>query len=285
MPVKYHSANCAHNARKDEFFKGTGIPFDVAGIYGANFVLKSKKYAAGNFTHVPCPAISKESSSKKDHWNSDAIVIAVDGACRRNGSEDAMSAYRVYFAKNSTHNGEYLIPYDGLQHSSQKAELHGCVEALRTVEKMSKVTPRSKKGTQGKSINQVIIKTDSDYLFRGVTKHLRKWKTNGIADSKGRPVVNRALFHEIDDYIQRSDTRDGIQILFWKVPREENRDADKLANKVLDEAEAEEDGTDDGGDDEVTIPDGTDDGTDDGGVIDDGTDDNGEWDDGTDDGY
>ena len=44
----------------------------------------------------------------------------------------------------------------------------------------------------------VEILTDSEYLQRGMTQFLERWKTNGWRSSSGRPVVNRELWAELE---------------------------------------------------------------------------------------
>jgi ribonuclease HI len=45
---------------------------------------------------------------------------------------------------------------------------------------------------------QVEVITDSEYLQRGMTQFLGRWKANGWRASSGRPVVNRELWIELD---------------------------------------------------------------------------------------
>jgi ribonuclease HI len=45
---------------------------------------------------------------------------------------------------------------------------------------------------------QVEVITDSEYLQRGMTQFLDRWKANGWRSSSGGPVVNRELWIELD---------------------------------------------------------------------------------------
>jgi ribonuclease HI len=45
---------------------------------------------------------------------------------------------------------------------------------------------------------EVEVITDSEYLQRGMTQFLAKWKLNGWKASSGKPVLNRELWIELD---------------------------------------------------------------------------------------
>lgn len=82
-------------------------------------------------------------------------------------------------------------------------------------------------------LSQVVIKTDSGYLAKAMTEWVFKWKKNGYRAAKGSPVTNRALFEWLDNSV-RSLNDMGVQVLFWHVTRDRNREADRLANDFLD---------------------------------------------------
>ncbi|CAM6097763.1 unnamed protein product [Calypogeia fissa] len=87
--------------------------------------------------------------------------------------------------------------------------------------------------------NGVVLVTDSTYLFLSMTTYIHNWSSNGFLDANGRPVVNRQVNprHKywkggVSKYWSIFEGR-GIKILFWKVDREHNQDADHLANLAL----------------------------------------------------
>jgi ribonuclease HI len=46
-------------------------------------------------------------------------------------------------------------------------------------------------------LDTVAIKADSEYLIKGMTEWVVKWRMNGWKTAKGRDVVNRGLFEEL----------------------------------------------------------------------------------------
>jgi ribonuclease HI len=76
----------------------------------------------------------------------------------------------------------------------------------------------------------VIIATDSAYLVNSLTSYVYKWRGNGYRAATGDLVVNRDLFSRIDDKLNAMELgRQKIPVLFWKVDRSENEEADELA--------------------------------------------------------
>jgi len=62
-------------------------------------------------------------------------------------------------------------------------ELIAAIEGLRALKRASQVT----------------VLTDSEYVRRGITEFLPRWKANGWRASTGKPVVNRDLWEELEE--------------------------------------------------------------------------------------
>jgi ribonuclease HI len=62
-------------------------------------------------------------------------------------------------------------------------ELFAAIEGLRALKRASQVT----------------VLTDSEYVRRGITEFLPRWKANGWRASTGKPVVNRDLWEELEE--------------------------------------------------------------------------------------
>jgi len=62
-------------------------------------------------------------------------------------------------------------------------ELCAAIEGLRALKRTSRVT----------------VLTDSEYVRRGITEFLPRWKANGWRASTGKPVVNRDLWEELEE--------------------------------------------------------------------------------------
>lgn len=164
-----------------------------------------------------------------------SIIVAADGACRDNGNPGAKAAYGVYFGKNSLQNHSYRI-FRGGPPTSQRAELRACIEALVTIQNMKNVVACawSKKPFHqvADDFPPVIIKSEFTYLVEGMTEPINRWKGNGSLDARGKPMVNGDYFMRIDQEIQMLQIL-GIDVLFWRTPKELNQEANKLANAAF----------------------------------------------------
>lgn len=155
----------------------------------------------------------------------DAIIIAVDGACRYNGYPNARAAYGVYFSDSSNFNRAGLLKEGPM--TNQRAEITAAIEAItwcmRTL-----ITPNF-----DQEIKQVVIKSDSAYLVDSMVTHVEKWRFNNYTSARGRPVVNGDLLHSLDQHVTWLE-EEGMDVRFWHVQRVQNKQADKLANAALD---------------------------------------------------
>lgn len=155
----------------------------------------------------------------------DAIIVAVDGACRDNGKSTARAAIGACFGvDNVAHNISEVLRSTS-PHTNQKAELSAGIRALKEIADIKKkIIPDSR---------EVVMKADSEYLVKGMTEWILKWRQNGYMNSKGLPVTNGEMFKELDNLVDELN-KAGVGVLFWHVPRANNREADWLANAALD---------------------------------------------------
>jgi len=150
-----------------------------------------------------------------------AIVVSVDGACIGNGQYWARGGYGIYFGPQSRFN--VSNPLKTGPHTSQRVELMACFVALNQIEKFCWMNDSCRQLT-------FVIATDSAYLFNSITSYVYKWRVNNYTSALGRPVVNQDLFERIDDKLcSMAYGRQQIDVLFWKVDRSENQEADRLA--------------------------------------------------------
>lgn len=109
---------------------------------------------------------------------------------------------------------------------------------------------------------KVVIKSDSQFLVKGMTELIYKWRRNGYINAKMLPVVNQDLFKELDRKVRFAQTKQpfpmkfadvrsgrpqvkalndrGVEVQFWHVPRHQNQVADYLVNSRLDGLTADE---------------------------------------------
>ncbi|CZR35881.1 uncharacterized protein FPRO_03859 [Fusarium proliferatum ET1] len=155
----------------------------------------------------------------------DCIFIAVDGACRGNGTPNAKAAIGVFFGETSPFNRSLLLRQVPV--TNQIAELNAGIAAL---EQALEILRSEVLGED--SLHKVIIKADSEYLVKGMTEWVFKWEVNGYKNAKRDPVKNSTLFQKLQSLIEALNASN-VEVLFWHVPREMNKEADKLANQAF----------------------------------------------------
>ncbi|KAI1113892.1 ribonuclease H-like domain-containing protein [Nemania sp. NC0429] len=188
--------------------------------------------------HVRCPWASDVPCRCGRHsLHLDSLVVAVDGACPGNGTDNATkSAYGVFFGPGSPDNLALRVPNTpGYSHTSQRAELSAAIAAIQASQRYiynggqwicdDCPTPCT--------VRHLVIKSDSAYLVNGMTAHVQKWRNNGWRTAKNTEVKNQDLWIRLDNLVQQLYAGTGVGIDFWHVPRDQNTDADSLANRGL----------------------------------------------------
>lgn len=155
-----------------------------------------------------------------------SVVVSIDGACRGNGTRSARAAWGVYFGPQSPHNSCGMLD-KSLAQTSTRAEIEALSRALDIIRNDV---------SRDFSLQHYYIRTDSSYLANTFSEWIRSWIQNGGKNFKGkRPAhfgILRAIHERLDDMTYGDDG--GMQFKFWHVPREENKEADALANEAFD---------------------------------------------------
>lgn len=133
------------------------------------------------------------------------LLIAIDGACRRNGKPDCVSAGGVFiqqFDKDLVLQQTSILSNYETQSTNQRGELLALLTALDHV-------------WSAKQQTQIV--TDSEYLFNAMTKEwYRSWQHKGWVTAMGEPVKNRDLWQEISKAYSRC-LDEGIEIVFYHI--------------------------------------------------------------------
>jgi len=225
MTISYHSpSECGQSSSSKPHPFKIDRRFDPTAIYGKEFDLNALDYRTGFSTAVPCPlSAHKCTDCKKLSPHVGALIIAIDGACRSTPSVWGPSSIGVFFAKDS--------PWNIVKRSSkpaavsQRAELQACLAALQMA-----VTIKVEKLEE--ELTQIVIKAHSEYVCRGMTEWVGKWKKTGWLNAKGIPVANGDLFQDVEKVILRLNEM-GVEVLFWQVVRERNVEAEGLASSAF----------------------------------------------------
>ena len=89
----------------------------------------------------------------------------------------------------------------------------------------------------GEGFHTCVIGTDSEYVVEGATLRAKSWIERGWKTRAGTDVKNRDLWEALLGEVERW-TDDGLDIKFWKMPREWNTVADAAANRAAAGVEA-----------------------------------------------
>lgn len=178
-----------------------------------------------DWTYVACEDDDPCSSCDRFIPHLDSIFIAVDGACRGNGQANAKAAIGVFFGRTSKYNQSVLLSEPHV--TNQIAELRAGILALKQAKEVVRT-----KALGDEPLHMIVIKADSDYLVKGMTEWVFKWETNGYRTAKRKLVENAKLFQELRALVGDLNTSK-VEVLFWRVPRDMNKEADKLANQAF----------------------------------------------------
>ena len=139
----------------------------------------------------------------------DAVEIFTDGACKGNPGPGGWGALLRY--------GEHEKELCGgePQTTNNRMELMAVIAALETLKRPSRVR----------------LTTDSQYVKRGVTEWMARWRRNGWRTAERKPVKNRELWERLDRAL-------AAHKVDWHWVRghsghPENERADQLANRGI----------------------------------------------------
>ena len=148
------------------------------------------------------------------------IIAYTDGACSGNPGPGGWGLY----LKAENKNGKILKIkelYGKDPHTTNnKMELTAAIKSLKNLEKESGVI--------------ITIRTDSQYVRKGITEWLSNWKNNNWRTSNKKPVANQELWQELDSMVSR-------HLVNWEWVKGHagdsgNEKADELAVRGRDEA-------------------------------------------------
>ena len=138
-----------------------------------------------------------------------SVTIYTDGACSGNPGPGGWGAILIYGDhRKELHGG-------GARTTNNRMELIAAIEALNAL----------------KGSRKIDLHTDSKYLRDGITKWIRKWKTNGWRTASKNPVKNADLWKQLEAAHSRHE-------MHWHwvkahAGHAENERADELAGEGM----------------------------------------------------
>lgn len=115
--------------------------------------------------------------------------ISIDGACRRNGKPDCVSAGGLLlqrFSDEGTLESSYTTGVSEKQSTNQRGELLALIKALSILVDVCGAD------------DEATIVTDSEYIFNAMTKDwVSSWEAKGYKTAEGNDVKNQDLWRHI----------------------------------------------------------------------------------------
>jgi len=144
------------------------------------------------------------------------MLMFVDGSSLGNGSPAARAGYGVVFSPV-----QWFYPIssrleqDGHPQTSNRAELRAVLAAL---------------GLRiwiGEGFKKIVIACDSQYVVKGISAWILKWRRNGWKTKSRTAVANQDLWKKLEAKLKEME-KQGMLVQFWWIPRDLN-EADAYA--------------------------------------------------------
>ena len=134
------------------------------------------------------------------------LLIAIDGACRRNGKPDCTASGGVFiqqFGEDSIRMACCTLSAYEYNSTNQRGELLALLKALEYI-----YSARM----------EALVVTDSEYIFNAMTKRWYvSWMNNNWLTKAGDPVKNKDIWMEIAHAVEMCEYRRNIDITFYHV--------------------------------------------------------------------
>lgn len=152
---------------------------------------------------------NKHSREKVASQLQQTIAIFTDGACAGNPGPGGWGAII------RTANQEQEMSGGEPRTTNNKMELTAAIEALKNLS----------------SPSHVILTTDSQYVRKGITEWIKRWKVNGWRNASKQPVKNAELWRQLDELNQKHTVE-------WRwvaghTGHPENERCDELARRAI----------------------------------------------------
>lgn len=155
------------------------------------------------------------------------LCISVSGLCSQMGSQGPRATAGVFFGQKSVYNWAGPLHPQFNRLTNQTAELFAAIRALRIF-----ADERARQGGHWNQVRTVVLITDSDFVFKAMTRYVWRWQDNGWLNAKGLPIYNSRKIQSLHDMILRLEAG-GIRVAFWAVHKNHNTEVIDLAARFL----------------------------------------------------
>lgn len=154
-----------------------------------------------------------------DNEGKASLLIFTDGSALGNGQAGARAGCGVVYSPLGTGMSFPLERSpDGSPPTSNRAELRAVLAAIEL------------RYWPGEGFAGIVIATDSEYVIKGISEWVPKWKRNGWKTAAGANVKNQDLWKRLLNKVEECEA-DGLRIQFFQLKREWNVEADECAKR------------------------------------------------------
>lgn len=122
------------------------------------------------------------------------ITFYTDGASRGNPGNGGWGVY-VEVLDDGGEKKDFKLSGGKIYTTNNKMELTACIEALRFLDRVILNKYFAEKKNLGKEF-LVTVKTDSQYVKKGITEWIINWQKNNWKGANKKPVLNKELWQE-----------------------------------------------------------------------------------------
>lgn len=174
-------------------------------------------------------------------------VVFTDGACPGNGGLYAKAGLGIVFKDSddprSTSKPGFAVPVTAdidpytARRTSQRAELLAAIKALEMVRddadrmRYAGCTWKLAVRRRPRWEPAWVVAADSEYVVKGMTEWLPRWKLRGGRKPDGQVPSNYDLFLRLESIVNEIEARN-VQVGFLWIPRHKNGTADWLAKRA-----------------------------------------------------
>lgn len=180
-------------------------PGQAEGVTGPRFIRDSKQSQILIFTSGYSPQAKSQEATAG--WS---FVFRPPGRSRKDIFHDGTVAFRLEV------HGPRSEP---ATQTTERAELRAVIAALQY------------RVWHIEGWKSIVIATDSDYVVSGATENVDRWIAKKWKTTRGKRVLNRDLWELLMKVIKKIGGN-GVEVLFWKISREENKLACEKAKEA-----------------------------------------------------
>lgn len=181
----------------------------------------------GDWSFLACPDAPASYVDPKDRVvHIDCIVVSISIVFMEEPGKNPTSALGIFYGNNNPQNALFRPEKTIL--TEEASTLVAYLFVLREFQNLMSAWSMVRKNCP---LHTLCIKCDSEFLVKGVTEWIPKWKENGWKNSKGKPVANSRIWDLIDEALIKLESI--FNVHFWLVNEELNANARLLAHTGL----------------------------------------------------